>query len=721
MSDDVLKRAREKERELRQQLRTITKARRQLAGGEAASYAAHKDRAAARQAELSESGRDIGQLPAVVDGGRLASCEKSFQRFCETYLPESFVLSWSPDHLAAIGKIEGAVLRGELFAFAMPRGSGKTTLIEAAALWAMLYGHCPFVVIIGADQAAAGTIADSIKAQIENNDLLLQDFPAACYPVRCLDRIAQRAKGQLFNGRPTDIDWASDIVTLPWIPGAKSSGACVRLSGITGRIRGLKHTRPDGSSIRPSLVLIDDPQTDESAASPSQCATREKILSGAILGLGGPGAKIAGLCTITVIRTDDLADRLLDRTRHPAWQGERSQLVYDWPAAEDLWLEYGELRRAGQRSGAGPAEADEFYAARQAEMDAGSRVAWPERKNDDELSAIQHAWNLRIDRGDAAFFAEYQNQPLSEHVDSDKLDKRALAARVTTVPRQQVPANHHQLTAFVDVQDRVLFWLVASWSESFGGHVVGYGVYPDQGVTFFDAGSAKRTLAAAAGGAGFEAALAAGLDHVAQMLLAKDWQREDGTAMRISQMMIDANWGKSTQTVRTFARRSSFAGLILPSHGRGVGASSPALCDRHKARGDRLGLNWRINQIQGQRSVTYDTNYWKSFCASRLRLPTGDPEAIVFCAGEHDLLFDHFTNEYPVRTEARGRVVDEWKLSGNRFENHWWDCLVGAAVAASIRGVNPTGTDTGHRARKKVAIPAGPDGRRRIQTTRLET
>jgi hypothetical protein len=720
--DDVLKRAREKERELRRQLRSITQARRQVAGGDAGSYAAHKDRTAARQAELSESGRDIGTLPSVVNPARLAAAERNFRTFCESYMPESFRLAWSPDHLTAIAKIEGAVLRGELFAFAMPRGSGKTTLIEAAALWAMLYGHCPFVAIIGADQAAAGTIADSVKAQIENNDLMLQDFPAACYPVRCLDRIAQRAKGQLFNGRPTEIDWASDIVTLPWIPGAKSSGACVRLSGITGRIRGLKHTRPDGSSIRPSLVLIDDPQTDESAASPSQCATREKILSGAILGLAGPGSKIAGLTTITVIRTDDLADRLLDRTRHPAWQGERSQLVYDWPTAEDLWLEYGELRRAGQRSGAGTAEADAFYAERREAMDAGSRVAWPERHNTDELSAIQHAWNLRIDRGDAAFFAEYQNQPLADHVESDKLDKRQLAARVTNVPRGTVPGNHHRLTAFVDVQDRVLFWLVASWSDTFGGHVVSYGCYPDQGVSFFEAGSAKRTLAAAANGAGFEAALSAGLEQVTQTLIGRDWPREDGTAMRISQLMIDANWGKSTQTVRTFCKRSPFAGVILPSHGRGIGASSPALNDKGKARGDRLGLNWRIGQVQGQRSCTYDTNFWKTFAASRLRLATGDPEAIVFCAGEHDMLWDHLTNEYPVRTEsARGRVVDEWKLSGTRFENHWWDCLVGAAVAASITGVSPAATETGGRARRKAAIPTTPGGAKRIEIRKLGT
>lgn len=684
------------------------------------AYEAEKQRVVKARRQVSAQGRDIGDLPPVGDLKRRAACREDFRKFCESYLAELFPLSWSADHLTAIAKIEASVLRGELFAFAMPRGSGKTTLCEAACLWAMLYGHRQFIVLVGADQTIASAMADSLKSQIENNDDLLDDFPEACFPVRCLDRIAQRAKGQTYQGNPTEIEWAADQITLPWIPGSPSAGACVRVAGITGRIRGLKHTRPDGATIRPSLVLIDDPQTDESAASPSQVATREKILNGAILGLAGPGTRIAGLCTITVIRPDDLADRLLDRVKNPVWQGERTKLVYEWPIHDDLWSQYGELRRSGQRHGHGTAEADAFYAENRAAMDEGARVAWPERKNSDEASAIQHAWNLRIDRGETAFHAEYQNSPLADDISSDKLDKRALAGRITTLARGVVPSNHHTVTAFVDVQERLLFWLVASWSEQFGGHVLGYGSYPDQGVSFFEAGSAKRTLAKAAGVEGFEGALTAGLERLTQELLTRDWKREDGTNLRISRLLVDANWGKSTATVRTFAKRSPFTGTIFPSHGRGVGASDAALTDKSRTRGDKIGLNWRITTIAtGQRSVMYDTNFWKTFCAARLRLATGDPEAIVLHAGEHDMLLEHFTSEYPVRTEARGRVVDEWKLSGTRWENHWWDCLVGSAVAASITGVEPTATEAGGRRRRKVDIPADKSGRRVITVKKL--
>jgi len=41
-----------------------------------------------------------------------------------------------------------------------------------------------------------------------------------------------------------------------------------------------------------------------------------------------------------------------------------------------------------------------------------------------------------------------------------------------------------------------------------------------------------------------------------------------------------------------------------------------------------------------------------------------------------------------VRTEGRGRTVDEWKSRASGRDNHWFDCLVGCAVAASFDGAS---------------------------------
>ncbi|MCH2204040.1 MAG: hypothetical protein MK102_18905, partial [Fuerstiella sp.] len=303
-----------------------------------------------RTSAQSASGRDISPLPRVRSGTRKKSCRDSFRKFCDTYFKEVFNIPWSDDHLKVIDKIERAVLAGGLFALAMPRGSGKTTLCEISALWAILYGHRKFICMIGASEDAAAQMVDSIKAEIEVNELLAADFPEVCYPIEKLDGIVNRTSGQLYKGKRTHITWTAKEIVLPSIPKSTASGAIVKCAGITGRIRGMKFKRPDGKSVRPDFVICDDPQTDESARSPSQCVTRETILATAILGLAGPGQKMSGIMPCTIIRDNDMAMRMLDREKHPEWQGELTKMVYKWPDATNLWDEYAERRAEELRS-----------------------------------------------------------------------------------------------------------------------------------------------------------------------------------------------------------------------------------------------------------------------------------------------------------------------------------------------------------------------------------
>ncbi|MCC7422875.1 MAG: hypothetical protein IT428_21575 [Planctomycetaceae bacterium] len=115
---------------------------------------------------MSLSGLDIGDLPAVADPERKARAVSSFQSFCETNFPQTFHLPWSRDHLKVIRKIEPAVLEGGLFALAMPRGSGKTTIAECACVWAILFGHREFVALIRASEIHA---ADNWKPSNERS------------------------------------------------------------------------------------------------------------------------------------------------------------------------------------------------------------------------------------------------------------------------------------------------------------------------------------------------------------------------------------------------------------------------------------------------------------------------------------------------------------------------------------------------------------------------
>jgi phage terminase large subunit GpA-like protein len=193
---------------------------------------------------------------------------------------------------------------------------------------------------------------------------------------------------------------------------------------------------------------------------------------------------------------------------------------------------------------------------------------------------------------------------------------------------------------------------------------------------------------------GLEGAIYAGLETLINKQLSREWQRDDGAAMRIERCLIDANWGLSTDVIYQFSRQSLHAGIVMPSHGRFVGASSQPFSEYKRRPGDRVGHNWRVPNVHGKRAVrhvVYDTNYWKSFTFARLAVSLGDRGALSLFGDSpemHRLFAEHLTAEYRVKTEGRGRSVDEWKSRPERGDNHWLDCLVGCAVAASMQGAS---------------------------------
>ena len=171
-------------------------------------------------------------------------------------------------------------------------------------------------------------------------------------------------------------------------------------------------------------------------------------------------------------------------------------MVYSFPTDTKLWDQYAAIRSESLRNEHAGVEATEFYRQHQAEMDAGAKVAWAARYNPDEISALQHAMNLKLDRGDAAFFAEFQNEPLPEHGPVEELlSADQITAKASGYRRGLVPVSMTKLTCFIDVQEKMLFWMACGWADDFTGHVVDYGAYPDQRRDYFTLRDAKRSLA----------------------------------------------------------------------------------------------------------------------------------------------------------------------------------------------------------------------------------
>jgi hypothetical protein len=650
---------------------------------------------AQRSRELTASVADIGALPPVVNPVRKEACRYDLFLFLTTYFPNSTGLKpFSEDHRRVIERIQRCILEGGRFVNAVYRGFAKTTISENAALWATLYGHRRFVPIFGADQSAADGIIDSLKRELESNDLLLEDFPEVCYPVRALEGKSQRQHSQTHQGELTHVRWTADRIVFPTIAGSQASGSILCAHGLTSSIRGLKYKRPDGTQQRPDFAIIDDPQTDESAVSLVQVRKRLNIIKKTILKAGSHGKTLAVVINCTVIEPDDLVDQLLDHKKNPAWQGERIKLVRSWSKHhESHWLkDYAELRADYDKDDPGSQKlaherATEFYRQHRDQMDDGCQVSWEHCFDPEtEISATQHAYNALIDDGPEVFASEYQNEPLPQ-VSTTTLTAEEIASKINGYERCKVPQDAQKLTAFIDVQKDVLYYTVIAWAENFTGYIVDYGTFPDQKRSSFSLREVRYTLAKQFPGTGLEGSLFAGLKALTDQLCVP-WTRDDGAKLAIERLLIDANWGDSKETVYNFCRQSPHTAILMPSHGMFIRAAHTFNQYRAKP-GERRGPNWRIPPLSAGKVVrhaVFNANFWKSFIRNRLTTAVADPGSVSLFKGNHEMLADHLTSETPITVTAGGNTVEEFILRPSR-DNHLLDCVVGCAVAASIQGV----------------------------------
>lgn len=650
----------------------------------------------------SSEAAEIGEIPPVLNPERREACRLDLFRFLQTYFPESTGLSpFSADHRRVIDRIQRCILDGGRFGNAVYRGFAKTTISENSAIWATAYGHRKCVPIFGADDEKATENIDSIQKEFEGNDLLLEDFPEICVPVRALEGKHQRCHSQTHRGELTKIRWNTDKLILPTIEGSKASGSVLFAKGLLGGSRGTKKKTARGENLRPDFVIVDDPQTDESAASPTQVKKRLKILTKNILKMAGHRKTLAIVVNLTIIEPGDMGDQLLDPVKFPSWQCERIPMIRAWSDAHDtLWVKYGDIRKSfdvddvdDQRRA--HAEATEFYRTNRAAMDAGCVVSWESCFDPDvELSAIQHAYNAFIDDGPEAFASEMQQQPIPERI-SDRIELTAdeIAAKLSKVPEGIVPAELPTLTAYVDVQEEALFWLVLASGPGFSAAVVRYGVFPDQRANHFTYRGLRFPLSSFYDrNITLEARLHAALNHVVNDLAGRAWPMVGGGGAKISRILIDE--GFQSPVIFQFCRQSPHARIVLPAKGFGIGAKRAPISEWVVRPGDMQGHHWRIGPGNVNRGIPHaiiDTNFWKNFIHARLAVPAGAPGSLTLFgddAARHETIAGHMLAEYRTPVTANGRTVDEWDAYPAKPDNHWFDCVVGAAAAASMEGVS---------------------------------
>lgn len=662
-----------------------------------AQYERHKAAAAALQREKSYAGRNIAPIPPVKNPERRAKAIESLEYFARAYYPETFNRPCSPAHKLLIAKLEEVIIGAggnNLQAIGMPRGWGKTSWCRAACLWALLRGSRKFLVLIAANASMAKKLMKNFQNMLECQELL-EDFPEAIYPIRCLNHTHSKAAGQHIDGEYTSISMKAAEIVFPSVANSPSSQAIVCCAGLdTGGLRGLQYVVPStGATIRPDIFLADDVQTKKTAKSPEQCKYREDILASDVMFMGG-SRRICGLAAVTVIQRDDVADHLLDHKRYPAWNGIRCHYFDALPSNMEIWEQWWDIRKTGDS-----VAAQEMYLQERVEMDKGCLPVWPEYWEEGFVSAIEQGMAKYFDNR-ASFQSEYQCEPLSlEDTDAITIDADSIAAKaVRNRKRGQIPAEADVATASIDVHGNILYFQVGAFTTSnFTGHLLDYGTWPRQKRAFFRQTDTKLfTLKQKYPGKGDDGAVQAGLVDLINNLLNMEFKRDDGTVMHIRRILIDSGWKPSV--IHNACRMCKSPAIAIPCIGKGIRAKDTPISQyKKRAPGDRMGANWwihRFNQRELQ-SIMVDTNHFKNQAVGALATALGDPGCLSLfeSADNHSLLIAHLTSEYSklIEDHASGRRVQEWEPRVEHFDNHWWDCLVYLLCGAALEGCTTTG------------------------------
>jgi len=287
------------------------------------------------------------------------------------YLPHYLTCAPSQLHLDLAADLRDFHLtRGRRLNRLAPRGSGKTVWGNTGySAWCALEGIEPYTLVLSETATQANAFLRDVRAELEGNPAILRDYPHAA------------GRGPV---------WRDDVIRL-------NNGCMIQARGVGGSIRGLKNR-----SERPSLVIVDDPNEDEDAYSPTRRQHKLDWFNKAVLNVGSPRTNV--LVLGTPIHREAIVYALAKGEQAAAWETRSYRSVIRWPDRADLWDGWRRL----VMNYANPdrlAAARAFYDANRDEMDAGSEVLWPDRE------PIYDLMLHRVTVGESAFNCEKQDQP----------------------------------------------------------------------------------------------------------------------------------------------------------------------------------------------------------------------------------------------------------------------------------------------------------------------
>ncbi|MEN6537758.1 MAG: hypothetical protein ABFD89_29170 [Bryobacteraceae bacterium] len=625
--------------------------------------------------------------------------EKNPPRWLKTFFPRRFSLPWAPYHRDIISDSLYAIEHGTNQLIVAPRGGGKSRPVMGVVLFSVFTERSLFPVYAPWKSGNVDAAFRFWLAALCNNKDLADLYPEFCDPFRHGKGIAQKLlsltweegahKGENTGARMAVSD---GLIIMP------ESRGIIGSTTINGNPLGMAFDAPDGSTIRPTIVFIDDPQDDKTASSPVLVEKTIRKVDADIGGMGGPDMRLSMIMCGTTKGKDCVVSHY---RKDPEWNVKVTPRVVSWPTGFDpgdaqswgLWDDWNILRQEGTVAKDGGRKAVAFYLANKEQMISGMEVSWLSRfdskkgQPDAYYSAMLDFFTL----GPRAFASEQQQEPVSDRPEAEyTLTAEAIRKQVGTLQRGQIPDDAAGTVAFVDLNYHAAAWCVLSASNVPMYSVIDYGWWtPGKGKPVWQEKGAKQAL---------EIAIYKACESVVAMLLSTPY------AKSLSAIAIDCG-SRWAATVHAACK------LLMARHNpppvyaaKGFASATyrePYRRQTIKRRGHLADV--RFMSPDREQMMQWDSHAWHMITQRGWLIPIGMPGSLCLFSGAGRMTHAQFAQEASADVlegtqEKNGKTQAVWKTTGR---NEAGDVVAGAAALLSTMGIRPDAADDSAKRRRQ--------------------
>ena len=651
---------------------------------------------AERKAAHDARKRAIAPRPCA-NKARRRRLERDPAAWLRYYMPGSFPLPWSDSHRAIIKAAINAAKTGTGAAVAAPRGEGKTTVLRGVCMYLVATRKARFPLMAGWTHRAAGDGFRMWMQMLHGSPRFRADYPDLTQP---FEDSTHAARMRLLTWETTGEECGAQVRANDRVIVLPDSIGAIASASVQGDIKGLSVALPNGETIRPDLLLLDDSQDPKRADNPQFVADVVETIEKQWMCLAGPTTRITTMIACTVAAPGDVSEHFLNRDDFDAVRVSR---VESWPdgwderesAARKHWDAWHAALVDGMRDRDGGKAARDYYTANRDAMTAGMRVSWAERydrkrKDPDALYSAMFDY-YRI--GDRAFASEYQNKPKAATLYQYDVTPALVMSRVSGFGRHTAPDGASFIVAAADVNFVGLNWTMLACRKDAAGWCVDWSKWPEDR----DLIDRKRTS-----GLTDEQAIANAVVSLARHV---DAIRVTAGDKIIGPDVLGIDVGYMTETVLR-----AIASLRLPLRVIGVRGRDEK---KYRIPKDAIkhGEGWFVQDWQSGRVVVINVDHWREQMQRAFLLQPGVPGSIALYGStphEHERLAMEITaNRLKERVVTGVSTYYNWAKDPTRADD-LGDAMTYAYALANMSGATGGGPDARDGvARTRIIVGAG--------------